>query len=170
MYNELHTRSAFSFLRGASHPEQMAERAAELGMKAAALCDRDGVYGVARFYAKARDLKLKAIIGCELTMEDRSVLPVLVASRAGYQNLCRLLTRARLRGTKADAPVRWDELPEFAEGLIALTGDEEGLIRRHLSVDDRARAEAALARLSTIFGEKNVYVEVQRHLQRGEEY
>ena len=63
-------------------------------------------------------------------MEDRSVLPVLVDSRTGYQNLCRLITQAQLRGTKAEAPVRWEELPDFAEGLVALTGDEEGPLRR----------------------------------------
>ncbi len=169
MYAELHTRSAFSFLRGASFPEHLAERAAKLGLKAVALCDRDGVYGAPRFYKKAKKLDIKPIVGCELTMEDRSVLPVLVTSRDGYQNLCRLITQARLRGTKTDAPVRWNELPEFAKGLVALTGDEEGPLRRPLSVDDKQGAEAALARLTTIFGEGNVYVELQRHLQRGEE-
>lgn len=168
-YYELHAHSAFSFLRGASFPEHMAERAAELGISGAALCDRGGVYGSPRFHAKSRDLSRKAIAGCELPMEDGSVIPVLAATRTGYQNLCRLITRAKLRGTKTDAPVLWSELPEFSEGLVALTGDEDGPVRRALAVDDFARAETMLKRLAAAFGSRNVYVEIQRHLQRGEE-
>ena len=99
-YVELHARSAFSFLRGASSPEQLAKCAAELGLPALALCDRDGVYGAPRLYTAAREHGLRAIVGAELTMEDETVLPVLVESRTGYQNLCRLITRAKLRGTK----------------------------------------------------------------------
>ena len=75
---------------------------------------------------RAREEGIRPIIGAELTMEDKTVLPVLVESRRGYQNLCRLLTRAHLRDEKGKASVRWNELPEFAEGLVALTGDEEG--------------------------------------------
>ncbi len=176
-YVELHARSAFSFLRGGSHPEQMVERAAELKLPALALCDRDGLYGSPRLHAKAKEMmkesqneiKIRALVGCELTLQDGAVLPVLVASRTGYQNLCRLITRAKLRGTKTHAPCLWDELEEFAEGLIVLTGDEEGPLRRSLVLDDPKKAEAALRRLCTIFGRDQVYVEVQRHLHRGEE-
>src|SRR4051794_29509220 len=106
-YVELHARSACSFLRGASHPAGLAARAAELGLRAVALCDRDGVYGAARFFAGAKEHRIRPIVGAELTMEDGAVLPVLVQSRAGYRNLCQLITRAKLRGTKTDAPVRW---------------------------------------------------------------
>ena len=91
-YVELHCRSAFSFLRGASFPEHLAETAAELELPAIALCDRNGVYGAPRFYAKARESGVRPIVGAELTMEDGSVLPVLVESRKGYQNLSRLIT------------------------------------------------------------------------------
>ena len=128
-YIELHARSAFSFLRGASLPEQLAEVAGQLQMPAMALCDRDGLYGAPRFFAAAKQHGVRPIIGSELTLEDGTVLPVLVESRTGYQNLCRLLTRAHLRAPKAQSAVRWEELPEFAEGLIALTGDEEGPLR-----------------------------------------
>src|SRR5438876_21388 len=123
-YAELHTRSAFSFLRAGSLPEQLAARAAELHLPAVALCDRDGVYGAPRFFAAGQEKGVRAIIGAELTMEDGSILPVLVESRAGYQNLCRLITRAQLRSAKGQSAIHWSELPEFAPGLVALTGDE----------------------------------------------
>ena len=116
-YVELHACSAFSFLRGASFPEQLAEVAAELEMPALALLDRNGVYGAQRFSVAAREQRVRPIIGAELTMEDGSVLPVLVASRLGYANLCSLLTQAHLRSAvKGECAVRWEELPEFAQG------------------------------------------------------
>src|SRR6478609_542969 len=110
MYVELHTSSAFSFLDGASLPETLIERAAELGYPTLALLDRDGVYGAPQFYRAAKKAGLKAIVGAELTMQSSGpasakasagqasswVLPVLVASRDGYKNLCRLITRAKL--------------------------------------------------------------------------
>src|SRR5215470_8714288 len=96
-YCELHCCSAFSFLRGGSVPEQLAEVAAELELPAMALLDRNGVYGVQRFSVAAREQKVRPIIGAELTMEDGSLLPVLVASGLGYANLCSLLTQAHLR-------------------------------------------------------------------------
>ena len=168
-YIELHARSACSFLRGASLPGELAEYAANMEMPAIALCDRDGVYGSARIHAAAREHGIKAIAGAELTLDDGSVLPVLVASRAGYNNLCRLITRAKLRGTKHHAPVKWDELAEFSEGLIALTGDEEGALRHHLERDDKAAALQCIGKLTAAFGAANVFVEVQRHLRRGED-
>jgi len=168
-YVELHARSAFSFLRGASFPEQLAERAAELKLSAVALCDRDGLYGAPRFYGKGKESGVRLICGAELTLDDGAVLPVLVESRTGYQNLCRLITRAKLRGTKTEAPVHWDELAEFSEGLVALTGDDEGPVPRCLDRDDLAGARERVARLRRAFGDRNVFVEVQRHLRRGEE-
>ncbi len=120
-YVELHANSAFSFLRGASFPEQLAQVAAELEMPALGLLDRHGVYGSQRFSVAAREQKVRPIIGAELTMEDGSVLPVLVASRLGYANLCSLLTQAHLRSAvKGECAVKWEELPEFAQGLVAL--------------------------------------------------
>lgn len=166
---ELHARSAFSFLRAASHPEQLAEQAAVLGMPALALCDRDGVYGAPRLFSAAKEHGTRAIVGAELTMLDGTVLPVLVENRTGYQNLCRLITRAKLRGTKTDAPVIWGDLEEFAEGLVCLTGDEEGALRQALERGDMEAAQSGVERLCSIFGEGNVYVEIQRHLERGEQ-
>src|SRR5216110_3898705 len=121
-YIELHACSAFSFLRGGSFPEQLAEVAAELEMPTMALVDRNGIYGAQRFSVVAREHNVRPIIGCELTMEDGSILPVLVENRSGYKNLCELLTQAHLRSEKGKCAVRWDELPQFTEGWVALFG------------------------------------------------
>jgi error-prone DNA polymerase len=151
-YVELHCRSAFSFLRGASHPEHLAERAAELELPAVALCDRDGLYGAPRFFQRAREVGVRPLVGAELTLEDGTILPVLAQSRAGYENLCRLLTRGHLRNEKGHCSIMWRELPAFAGGLLALAGSENA-------------ARKSLAAL----GRDNVFVEVQRHRVRGEE-
>jgi error-prone DNA polymerase len=126
-YVELHACSAFSFLRAASFPEQLAEVAAELAMPALALLDRNGVYGAQRFSVAAREQNIRPIIGCELSMDDGSVLPVLVENRMGYKNLCELLTQAHLRSEKGKCAVRWGELPQFAEGLVAFLGSTRAL-------------------------------------------
>src|SRR5687767_10897729 len=146
-YVELHARSAFSFLRAASLPEQLVEVAAELELPALALCDRGGVYGTPRFCSAAKQAGVRPILGSELPMEDDSILPVLVETRTGYQNLCRLLTRAHLRAPKGESKVRWDELPEFASGLVALTGDDEGPLARALQRDADSEAEARVVQL-----------------------
>jgi error-prone DNA polymerase len=119
-YVELHAGSAFSFLRGASFPEQLAKRAAELELPAVALLDRNGVYGAQRFSVACREHGVRPIVGCDLTMECGAILPLLVENRTGYKNLCGLLTQAHLRSEKGTCLVRYDELREFSEGLIAL--------------------------------------------------
>ena len=96
-YVELHARSAISFLRGGSAPEELARVAAARGLRALALCDRDGVYGAVRLHVAGREAGVRALVGCELTMEDDTVLPVLVATQAGYRRHCGLLTTANLR-------------------------------------------------------------------------
>jgi error-prone DNA polymerase len=174
-YVELHARSAFSFLRGASNPEHLAEAAVARGLAAMALCDRNGVHGAPRFYAKARELKeenkgeLRALVGSELTLEDGGVLPVLVMNRTGYQNLCRLITRAQLRAPKGQSRIQWSELEEFHEGLIALTGDGEGPLHGFLHRGDREAAHETVRRIVRAFGSGHVYVELQRHRIPGEE-
>jgi len=168
-YVELHSRSAFSFLRGASTPEQLAQRAAHLQMPAMALCDRNGFYGAPWFFTEARKLGIRPIVGSELTMEDDSILPVLVKSRTGYKNLCQLLTRAHLQNEKGKCKVHWDELPEFAEGLAALTGDASGPLVKSLIRGRHESNETVMARLVNIFSRDNVFVEIQRHRIRGEE-
>src|SRR5215213_929301 len=97
-YVELHARSAFSFLRGASLPEDLIKAAIESELPALALLDRDGVYGAPRFYGSAQEnnLAVRPRVGAEITLEDGSVLPLLVATRTGYQNLCQLISEAKL--------------------------------------------------------------------------
>src|SRR5881394_3625307 len=99
-YVELHACSAFSFLRAASFPEQLAERTAELGLPALALLDHNGVYGAQRFSVACREHGVRPIVGAELSMEGGSILPVLVENRTGYKNLCELLTQSHLRSEK----------------------------------------------------------------------
>jgi error-prone DNA polymerase len=95
-YVELHSSSAFSFLRGSSLPEQMVDEAADLHLPALALLDRDGVYSAPRAFARARERGIRPLVGAEITMEDGTVLPLLVQTKTGYQNLCRLISTAKL--------------------------------------------------------------------------
>src|SRR5438552_16385363 len=91
-------------------------------MPAMALLDRNGADGAQRLSVAAREQNVRPIIGAELSMEDGGVVPVLVENRFGYKNLCELLTQAHLRSEKGKCAVRWDELPEFTDGLVALLG------------------------------------------------
>ncbi len=182
-YVELHACSAFSFLRGGSFPEHLAEVAAELEMPAMALLDRNGVYGAQRFSVAAREHGVQPIIGCELSMEDGGILPVLVKDRTGYKNLCELLTQAHLRSEKGQCAVCWGELPQFAEGLVVLLGSARfqrasfGILSNERSVCQDAKhstqdacAPQDYARfLIDVCGRENVFVEIQRHFIRGEE-
>ncbi len=144
-YVELHSCSAFSFLRGGSFPEQLAEVAAELEMPAMALCDRNGVYGAQRFSVAAREHNVRPIIGAELSMEDGGILPILVKNRTGYKNLCELLTQAHLRSEKGKSAVQWDELPQFAEGLVVIVGEAVCFPRDANSVAYRGKPAADTA-------------------------
>jgi error-prone DNA polymerase len=162
-YIELHACSAFSFLRGGSFPEQLAEVAAELEMPAIALCDRNGVYGAQRFSVAAREHGVRPIVGAELSMEGGGVLPVLVENRTGYKNLCELLTQAHLRSEKGKCEIKWDELPQFADGLVALFGSSL------IAAETAAATEEKMPVRLALFGRENVFVEIQRHFVRGEE-
>jgi error-prone DNA polymerase len=147
-YVELHAHSAFSFLRGASVPEELVETAAALDMPAMALLDRDGVYGSPRFHLAAKKVGLRAHIGAEISCTNGRQYALLAETRQGYQNLCRLITRMKLRAKKGEGEATPEELAESAKGLICITQD--------LSMAD-------------IFGRANVFVEIQRHLDRDEE-
>ena len=117
MYIELHARSAFSFLEGASSPEGLVARAVELEFPAMALLDRDGFYGAPRFHLAALKNKIRAHIGAEVTSADGFRYALLAKSRGGYQNLCRLITRMKLRAAKGEGSITADEMAEHSSGL-----------------------------------------------------
>jgi error-prone DNA polymerase len=150
MYAELHARSAFSFLEGASLPEDLIARAADLGLPAVALLDRDCISGVVRFHQAAKKAGLRALIGAEITAAEGFRYPLIAETRQGYQNLCRLITHVKLNRLPG---VSLQDLEKHAGGLICLTRS----------------VHAPWERLSSIFGPRNVFVELQRHYQRDEE-
>jgi len=192
-YVELHASSAFSFLRGTTLPEELVRRATELELPALAVLDRDGVYGAPRVYGAAYDGPLRPIVGAEITMEDGSVLPLLVMNQRGYRNLSRLISTAKLeprpkevceraahrdgspyrpnedpRERKRPCFATWPELAAHAEGLIALTGDEEGPVWRAWASGGANEVERTIDRLEKIFGPERLQVEVQRRRVRDE--
>jgi len=120
MYVPLWCKSNGSFLEGASHPEELVEEAYRLGLPAIALTDRDGVYGIVRAHLKALELGVKLIIGSQITLDDGTSLILLVESHEGYRNLCRLVTKGRLRSDKGNSRVSLREICEHQEGLFAL--------------------------------------------------
>ncbi|MEA2693438.1 MAG: error-prone polymerase [Acidobacteriota bacterium] len=196
-YVELHAASAFSFLKGASLPEDLVQQAAALELPAVALVDVNGVYGAPRFYQAAKQAGIKALVGAELVLEPRPGLPpsgplglvpepgsaarpgqpdlhderltLLVASRTGYKNLCKLLTAAAHGVPKGEARTDWETLSAHAEGLWCLTGGDEGPLARLLTEEGPDPARRFLERVRATFGGR-VHVEIQRHRLRDEEH
>jgi error-prone DNA polymerase len=190
MYIELHASSAFSFLDGASLPEVLVDRAVALGYPALALLDRDGVYGAPRFHIAAKRAGIKAIIGTELTVSTASrersaagrsaegrgrasrtapreerlfTLPVLIESQGGYRNLCRLVTTMKLRAAKGEGALTFEDLDGHTGGLVALAG--------RTAIDGARYGIGGLVdRIVGTFGASQVYVELQRHLLREQEW
>jgi error-prone DNA polymerase len=187
-YVELHAASAFSFLEGASQPEELIERARALEMSSIALADRNGVYGAVRFHTSAQRNKIKAHIGAEIAVSsfgNRLVpsewlphqhqpepprITLLCKSQTGYQNLCQLITRFKMRETtKADGAATLEDLEEFSAGLICLTGGEEGPLAAAVAEKGDAGARKIAERLAAVYGRSSVYLELQRHQLRDEE-
>ena len=183
-YVPLWCRSNFSFLDGASQPDELVEQAHALGIEALALTDRDGVYGMVRAHVKAKELGVRLIVGAEVTVDaaagdvtDRaagattgattgdvpptSTIVLLAADRTGYANLCRLLTAGRLRRPKGESRVTWPEVCERAEGLVALWGGERSLLVRG------AEPRTVAGPLREAFGDR-LYAMATRH-RRAEE-
>jgi error-prone DNA polymerase len=167
-YVELHCHSAYSFLDGASQPEELAARAAELGYETLALTDHDGVYGSLEFAHAAKAFGVRPITGAEVTLEGGAHVTLLVESRRGYANLCRLLTAAHA-GTRRPGREDREPLPplvplatvaELNEGLVCLSG----CARRGLGLLD----PNAAAQLAGVFGHERFYVELQRPYERGD--
>ncbi|HZQ89679.1 MAG TPA: error-prone DNA polymerase [Gaiellaceae bacterium] len=165
-YVELHAHSAYSFLDGASQPEELAARAAELGYDALALTDHDGVYGSLEFAYAAKHFGVRPITGAEVTLTGGVHVTLLVESARGYANLCRLLTAAHAHTRPKEGaeplPPAVDQLmlEELHDGLVCLSG----CARHGLAVHD---ANAA-ARLARVFGRDRFYVELQRPYERGD--
>jgi error-prone DNA polymerase len=158
-YIELHTHSAYSFLDGASLPEELAIRAAEVGYPALALTDHDGVYGSLEFAHAAKAVGVRPITGAEATLADGSHVTLLVESPRGYANLCRLLTAAHAH-ERLNPRLDPTLLAERHEGLVCLSG----CARQGLAVRD---ANAA-GRLASVFGRDRFFVELQRPYTRGD--
>src|SRR5919197_1713779 len=167
-YVELHAHSSYSFLDGASQPEELAVEAAELGYPALALTDHDGVYGSLEFAHAAKHFGVRPITGAEVTLADRSHVTLLVETQQGYSNLCRLLTAAhahtRPPGKESQPPAdpALDQrlLEELNEGLVCFSG----CARHGLAV----RNPNAAARLAQAFGRDRFFVELQRPYERGD--
>ena len=167
-YVELHCHSAYSFLDGASHPEELAARAAELGYPSLALTDHDGVYGSLEFAHAAKHAGIRPITGAEVTIEGASHVTLLCESGRGYANLCRILTAAHA-GTRRPGREDREPLPpavaletvaELNEGLVCLSG----CARDGLALHDPGGA----ARLARAFGRERFFVELQRPYERGD--
>lgn len=154
-YVELRARTAFSFLRGASLPEDLAVRAAELGYEALACGDYGGLYGVPRFHAAALDAGIRPIVAADVEVDGVGSLRFLVEDAAGYRNLCRLLTASHLGREKGTHGVSLAQVGDHAEGLVALLG----------GCRDLRGAEAAVR----ILGRNRAVAEVQRHLDPRDE-
>jgi len=172
-YVELHCHSAYSFLDGASSPQELAATAAEQGHAALALTDHDGLHGAMELAQAAKPLGVRPIAGAELTLEDGSHLTLLCETRAGYRNLCRLLTAAYAgtrprEGVQPLPPVTtYAALAEHAEGLVCLSGcARHGSVARALEADRHADAAAAAHKLLAVFGQANTRIELQRPFAR----
>ena len=152
MYVELHARSAFSFLEGASLPEDLIHQCAHLEIPAMALIDTDNVSGAPRFYMAAKKLGIRPHMGAEITAAAGGRYTLLVESRTGYQNLCRLISSMKLRSEKGTAAATESEFRKYSQGLICV-----------------ADGTQPFEKLIDIYGSGNVYAEIQRHLIRSEE-
>ena len=187
-YAELHAASSFSFLRGSSQPEDLVARAAALGLPAVALLDRNGVSGAPRFYKAAQEAGIRALVGAEAVIdrprasavsrqrEERPALDdqetrvnLLVRSRQGYRNLCRLLTAGALNHPKGEARIDWALLEEHAAGLHCLAGAETDPVGRALAREGLEAAGRQLERLHAVFPGR-LHVEIARHGIRAEEH
>ena len=161
LYVPLWCKSNFSFLEGASHPDELVGEAYRLGLPAIAVTDRDGVYGVVRAHVKAREAGVKLIIGSQVTLVDESTILLLAQDRRGYANLCRLITKGRLRSEKGTSAVTWDEVCAHAPGLLALWGGDQSLIAAE------AQPEEVAGKLRDAFGDR-LYGMVTRHRREEE--
>ena len=176
-YVELHCHSGFSFLDGASHPEELALRAVELGYPALALTDHNGLYGSMEFAHAARRANLQPITGAEVTLRecfpgveeppDGHHVTLLAETPTGYANLCRLLTETHTGSERGDPRLPLESLLERAEGLILLTGCRKSPVAAALE-SSVAQAEELTGRFLSAFGPGNLFVELQDNAVKGD--
>jgi error-prone DNA polymerase len=166
-YVELHCHSAFSLGDGASTPETLAARAAELGYHALALTDHDDLGGAVRFHKACAEAGVTPLFGAEVTLSDRSHLTLIVENPEGWSSLCGLLTQGRMEQPRGNSGVSFETIDKHSTGLIALTGCPEGRVPRLLSRERFAEARNELGRLGDIFGDR-LYVEAWDHRTHGE--
>ncbi len=148
-YAELHCKTNFSFLEGASHADELVGRAAELGYRALAVTDRNSLAGVVRAHGAAKPIGLKLLIGAEVTPQDGAATVLLATDKLAYGRLCRLLTTGRRRAPKGECHLAFDDLAEYSEGLIAcVIGDTtlQDLRRYREAFGDRCYLQAELHR------------------------
>lgn len=161
-YAPLWCKSNYSFLEGASHPEELVEQARGLGLRSLALTDRDGVYGLVRAHVRARERGVRLICGAQMSLDGGAQVVLLALDRAGYANLCRLITRGRLRHAKGGCRVAVDEVCAHAGGLAALWPGAHWTDEA-----DADRDRPMLAALRDAFGDR-AYGLLSRHRLPGE--
>src|SRR5438270_1846723 len=169
MYAELHCHSAYSFLDGASPPDELLAEAHRLGYPALALTDRNGIYGSLAFAHAAQPLGLQAITGAEVILTDGSHLVLLAKTAQGYTNLCRLLTEAHLGAERLDPRLPLPSLEARHDGLIILSGSRrDRLLPRPLKNEGLSSARKLAERCKAVFGPDRFFVEIQRNRVRGD--
>lgn len=160
MFTHLHVRSWFSFLRGASSPETIAQKASALGMKSCALTDVHGVYGAVRFQRACSKLKVRPIIGCEVTVDDFPLV-LIAQNNAGYSSLNRLLTTAHLND-RLQPRVAFEQLQLCTNNVICLTGGREGKLRSHIEREEYSKASEWVVALKQLYA-SNLFIELSHH-------
>lgn len=174
-YAALWAQTNYSFLCGASHPNEIVETAYKKGLQAITICDQNGVYGAVRAHNAAKKLGIKVIIGSTLTMEDDSYLILLVKNKIGYQNLCRIITRmhqsrlSRFQNSKSkienNPRCRWEDVLNHNTGMIALCGLDSKQIRK-IDVKQNGTFQR-FSQLRQSFGD-SLYGLITRHLNPGD--
>src|SRR6267378_1610793 len=169
MYAELHCHSAYSFLDGASPPDEILAEAHRLGYPTLALTDRTGIYGSLTFAHAAKPLGLQAITGAEVTLTDGSHLILLAETPQGYTNLCRLRTEAHLGAGRLKPRLPRAAIESRHAGLIVLSGSRrEGLLSRTLATEGLGAARTLARHCKDVFGRDRFFVEIQRNRVRGD--
>jgi len=162
-YAELHCHSHYSFLDGVSSPRELVRSARKCGLAGLALTDHDGLYGAVPFWQAAREARLLAIIGAEVTMANGAHLVLLAENQEGYSHLCQMISAAQLAGQKGQPHLDHETLAAHTQGLIALSGCHRGEVPAALLRKDVEAARERAIWYREIFGPQGFWIELQRH-------